>query len=392
MKKLWTALCLASALGVSGTTAQADEIKIGYVNTFSGPGAILGKHYRDAFELAVAELGGKMGGLDVKVEYGDDQLKPDIAKTVVERMVNRDDVDIVAGFNFSNVLLASLKTVTGAGKLLISSNAGPSNLAGEQCQPNFFSVGQQNDGASEALGQYLKAKNVGSVYALAPNYQAGRDMIAGLKRGLGKELVDEVYTQLTQTDFQPELSQIRATKPAAVFVFMPGSNGINFVKQWAQAGLNNEIPLYSVYSVDHTTLQAIGPSAEGTMGVSQYVEDLPFEANQSFVKKFVDRYGYYPSEYAASAYDTAMIINSAVVATKGNLKDVDALRAAVQKADFESVRGPNFKLGKNHMPIQNYYLRETVKKADGKLGFVTRETVAKNYQDHYSALCTNIKS
>lgn len=391
VKKLWIALCLASVLGATGTTAQADEIKIGYVNTFSGPGAILGKHYRDAFELAVEELGGKMAGLDVKVEYGDDQLKPEIAKQVVERMVERDDVDIVAGFNFSNVLLASLKTVTDANKLLISSNAGPSNLAGEQCQPNFFSVGQQNDGASEALGRYLKEQNVESVYALAPNYQAGRDMIAGLKRGFGKELMDEVYTQLSQTDFQPELSQIRAAKPAAVFVFMPGGNGINFVKQWAQAGLTSEIPLYSVYSVDHTTLQAIGPSAVGTLGVSQYVEDLPFETNQKFVKKFVDRYGYYPSEYAASAYDTAMLINSAVVATQGKLDDVDALRAAVQKADFASVRGPGFKLGKNHMPIQNYYLRETVKKEDGKLGFVTRGTVAENYVDHYGAQCTHIK-
>ncbi len=182
VKKLWVTLCLASALGASGTTALADEIKIGYVNTFSGPGAILGKHYRDAFELAVDELGGKMAGLDVKVEYGDDQLKPEIAKTVVERMVERDDVDIVAGFNFSNVLLASLKTVTDADKLLISSNAGPSNLAGEQCQPNFFSVGQQNDGASEALGRYLKEQNVESVYALAPNYQAGRGLCVHARR------------------------------------------------------------------------------------------------------------------------------------------------------------------------------------------------------------------
>ncbi|CAM5475693.1 ABC transporter substrate-binding protein [Eoetvoesiella caeni] len=391
MRQKWIALCFASALAAFGSTANANEIKIGYVNTFSGSGAILGKHYRDAFELAVNELGGKMGGLDVKIIYGDDQLKPDVAKTVVERLVEHDKVDIVAGFNFSNVLLASLGTVAGADKLLISSNAGPSNLAGEQCNPNFFSVGQQNDGASEALGRYLKEQNVASVYAIAPNYQAGRDMIAGLKRGFGKELADEVYTQLSQTDFQAELSQIQAANPAAVFAFMPGGNGINFVKQWAQAGLIGKIPLYSVYSVDHTTLSAIGPSAEGTLGVSQYVEDLPFEANQQFVKKFVDRYNYYPSEYAASAYDTAMLINSAVVATNGKLDDTNALRAAVQEADFKSVRGPDFKLGHNHMPIQNYYLRETVKRKDGKLGFVTRETVAKDYKDHYGAQCTNIK-
>lgn len=333
-----------------------------------------------------------MAGLDVKVEYGDDQLKPDVAKLVVERLVQRDDVDIVAGFNFSNVLLASLPAVTGAGKLLISSNAGPSNLAGEQCDPNFFSAGHSNDGASEALGRYLKEQNVEAVYAIVPNYQAGRDMITGFKRGFGKDFAEEVYTQLSQVDFQAELSQIQMENPPAVFAFMPGGNGVNFVKQWAQAGLSGKIPLYSVYSVDHTTLPAIGSSAEGTLGVSQYVEDLPFEANQKFVKNFVDRYGYYPSEYAASSYDTAMLINSAVVAVNGKLDDLDALRAAVKKAEFESVRGPDFKFGPNHIPIQNYYLRETVKKEDGTLGFITRETVVSQYQDAYASLCTNIKN
>lgn len=391
MSKRWFALCLAPVLLSASALATAAEIKIGYVNTFTGPSAVLGKHYKDGFELALDELGRKMAGLDVVVEYGDDQLKPEIAKTVVERLVNRDKVDIVAGFNFSNVLLASLKPVTDAGKILVSSNPGPSIIAGENCNPNYFNVGQQNDGASEALGRYLKEQNIESVYALAPNYQAGRDMIAGLKRGFGKDLMDEVYTQLSQADFQPELSQIRAAKPGAVFVFMPGANGINFVKQWAQAGLNEEIPLYSVYSIDHSTLQAIGPSAVGTLGVSQYVEDLPFEANQKFVKDFVERYGYYPSEYAASAYDTAMVINSAVTTTNGKVDDVDALRAALETAKFDSVRGPDFKFGANHMPVQNYYLRETIKRDDGNLGFKTREKVASSYVDPYVGSCKNIK-
>lgn len=394
-KQMLSAAWLLAACGLCGQAAVADEaapneIKIGYVNTFSGPSGVLGKQYRDGFDLALDELGGKMGKLKVVVEYGDDQLKPDISKSVVERMVHRDKVDLVAGFNFSNVLLASIDTVTGAGKLLVGSNPGPSMLAGEQCQPNFFNAGQQNDGASETLGRYLKEQKVKSVYVLAPNYQAGRDMVTGFKRGFGGNLAGEVYTQLAQTDFSTELSQVRAANPAAVFVFMPGGNAINFVKQWAQAGMTGKIPLYSVYTVDHSTLKAIGGAAVGTLGVSQYVEDLPNPANQKFVAAFVKRNGYLPSEYAAAAYDTAMLINSAVVQTGGKIHDIEAMRAALKKADFQSVRG-SFRFNTNQMPIQNYYLRETVKLPDGILGFATRETVAKDYADHYAAACKAIK-
>jgi len=391
MKNRFRVAGLAAALIVAGSAHAADEIKIGYVNTFSGPGGVLGKQYREAFDLAIEQLGGKMGNLAVKVEYGDDQLKPDIAKSVVERMIDRDKVDIVAGFNFSNVLLASLDTVVKADKLLISSNPGPSVLAGEQCNPNYFNVGQQNDGAAESLGRYLKEQKASSVYVLAPNYQAGKDMIAGFKRGYGAEPVGEVYTQLAQVDFATELSQVRAANPAAVFVFMPGGNAINFVKQWAQAGLSGKIPLYSVYTVDHSTLKAIGRAATGTLGVSQYVEDLPNPRNRQFVEAFVKRYGYQPSEYAAGAYDTAMLINSAVVATGGKIDDLAAMRRALKAAKFESVRG-NFRFNDNHMPIQNYYLRETVKLPDGSLGFQTRQTVASDYADHYASQCKAIKS
>ena len=330
-----------------------------------------------------------MGGVPVQLIYGDDQLKPDIAKSVVERLIERDKVDLVAGFNFSNTLLAALDTATAANKIVISSNAGPSELAGERCSPLFFSVGHQNDGASESLGRYLKGRKVANVYALAPNYQAGKDMIAGFKRGFSGPMTGEVYTQLTQTDYAAELSQIRVANPAAVFVFMPGGNAINFVKQWAQAGLTS-IPLYSVYTVDHASLKPIGMAALGTLGVAQYVEDLPNAVNKKFVADFTKRNGYPPSEYSAQAYDTAMLINSAVVATKGEISDTKAFGDALMQAKFQSVRG-DFKFNRNHMPIQNYYLRETVKLPDGSLGFVTKETVTTAYQDFYVGRCTAIK-
>jgi len=390
MKRSARLFALAIAMLAALPAMAADKvIKIGYVNTFSGPAGVLGKQYRDAVDLAMEQLGGKMGGIPVQVIYGDDQLKPDIAKSVVERFIERDKVDLVAGFNFSNTLLAALDTATAANKIVISSNAGPSELAGERCSPLFFSVGHQNDGASESLGRYLKGRKIANVYALAPNYQAGKDMIAGFKRGFSGPMTGEVYTQLTQTDYAAELSQIRAANPAAVFVFMPGGNAINFVKQWAQAGLGS-IPLYSVYTVDHASLKPIGNAALGTLGVAQYVEDLPNAANRKFVADFTKRNGYPPSEYAAQAFDTAMLINSAVIATKGEVSDTKAFGEALMQAKFESVRG-NFKFNRNHMPIQNYYLRETVKLPDGSLGFVTKETVTTAYQDFYAGRCTAIK-
>lgn len=388
-KKLMVALS-AAAMAVSAAAVQAEDIKIGYVNTFSGPSGVLGKHYRDAFDLAIEELGGKMAGKTVVVEYADDQLKPDISKSVVERLIERDEVDLIAGFNFSNVILAAMDTVVKDNDmLLIGSNPGPSILAGEQCHPNFFNIGQQNDGASEALGRYLTREKVPTAYAIAPNYQAGRDMIGGFKHGYDGEVVGEMFTQMGQTDFSTEISQIRAARPAAVFAFMPGGNGINFVKQWAQAGMIGRIPLYSVYTVDHSTLPAIGEAAVGTMGVSQYVEDLDNPTNKAFVEAFVKRNGYKPSEYAAEGYDTAMLINSAVVAVDGNVDDKEGMRKALKKADFKSVRG-DISFNTNQMPIQNYYLREAVKLPDGTLGFVTKEVAVEAYKDRYAGQCKNI--
>jgi branched-chain amino acid transport system substrate-binding protein len=377
----------ALAAGFAATPAlAADKIKVGYVNTFTGPGGILGKHYRDAFDLALGQLGGKLGGLPAEVIYGDDQLKPDIAKSVVERMIERDKVDLLAGCNFSNTLLAAADVAFAAKTIVISSNAGPSLLAGAQCTPYFFAAGHHNDGAAESMGRYLQEQNLDNVFSLAPNYQAGKDMLAGFKRGFKGRIVSETYTQLTQNDFSAELSQIRSANPAAVFTFMPGGNGINFVKQWSQAGLIGRIPLYSVYTVDHVTLGAIGEAAVGTLTVAHWTEDLPNPENVKFVANFVAKYNYMPSMYAAKAFDTAMLIDSAVRAVHGKIEDKESMIAALRKADFKSVRG-SFRFNTNQFAIQDYFLRETVKQPDGKLGFVTRATVVKGYVDPNAADC-----
>lgn len=369
-----------------GPAHSADKVKIGYVNTFTGPGGVFGKHYRDGFELALDHLGRKMGPLPVEVIYGDDQLKPDVSKSVVARMVERDKIDFLAGFNFSNVLLSALDTAINAKVIVVGANAGPSELAGPKCNPYFFGAGHQNDGAAEAMGRYLKQKRIDNVFIVAPNYQAGRDMLEGFKRGYSGKIVSETYTQAIQNDYAAELSQIRAARPAAVFAFMPGSNGINFIKQWFQAGLMGQIPLYSVYTVDGVTAPAIGESVVGALGANEWATDFPSAESKKFVADFETKFGYTPSIYAAKSYDTAMLIASAVRAVDGRIEDRNAVIDALRRADFKSLRG-NFKFNHNQFVIQDYYLIEAIKLPDGKVGLATREKIVSGYTDPYANQC-----
>jgi branched-chain amino acid transport system substrate-binding protein len=385
-----TILHLLSALtlfAAATAVAQApDRIRVGFINTFSGPGGAFGNHHRDGFNLALERLGGKLGGVPADVVYYDDQLKADMGSQGAEQLLSKDRAQILAGFNFSNVLMAAIGPAQQRNALVVSSNAGPAPLAGAQCDPSFFAVGHQNDGAAEAMGMHLQKQGVQNVYLIAPNYQAGKDMLAGFKRHYKGKIVNEVYTNLTQQDYAAELAAIRASKPGAVFAFMPGGNGMSFLRQWSQAGLAGQIPFYSVYTVDHVTLKAIGDVALGLLGASQWVEDLPNEANREFIQAFVKKYGYMPAEYAAQSYDTAVLLDSALRAVGGNIQDRPALVAALRKANFKSVRG-EFRFNTNHFPIQAYYLREVVRKPDGSLGFVTRETIVKEHRDAYAAQC-----
>lgn len=379
-------LGLLAASIAPGTAGAQERVKIGVVNTFSGPSGVIGQQFKDAFDLALEHLGGKFGGLPAEVVYGDDQLKPDVGRSVVERMIERDRVDLITGFTFTNTLLAAVNVAVDAKKVLISANAGPTNLAGKECNKYFFGFGHQSDGASEAMGKYLQDKNIDSMMMLAPNYQAGREVIAAVKRTYQGKVAGEIYTQTIQNDFAAELSQIRAAAPKAVFVFLPGANGINFMKQWAQSGLGASIPLYSVYTVDHVTLPAIGESAIGALAASEWIEDNASPASKKFVADFVKKYNYKPSTYAAKAYDTALFIDAGVKAAGRKIKDTDAFINALEKATFSSVRG-NIRLNTNHFVVQGYDLTELQKLPDGSLGFVTKAPIIDAYVDPYAASC-----
>jgi branched-chain amino acid transport system substrate-binding protein len=382
-------LLLGSALlAVAAVPASAqNEVKIGFVTTFSGPTAVVGNDMRDAFELALDHLGRKMAGRNVTMVYEDDGLKAEQGKQKTDKLIQSDRVDFLTGYMMSHILLASIKSAIDSETFLVSANAGPSQIAGEFCSPWFFSASWQGDQVPQAVGEYMNQKGVKTAYLLAPNYAAGKDVLAGLKANFKGQIVGEDYTKWPdQLDFSVELSKARAAKPDAVFAFYPGAAGIQFLTQYSQAGLRGQIPLYTSFIVDALSLPRLNDLALNVPGAQHWVIDLPNEANKTFVADFRRKYGRNPSFYAAQAYDSAMLIDSAVRAVGGDLSKKAAMRDAMRKANYASVRGP-YKYGNNHFPIQNFYLQEAVKDDTGTLTLKTTALALKDHQDRYHGLC-----
>jgi branched-chain amino acid transport system substrate-binding protein len=386
MKKLLMGTVALVALGAVPAAAQ-QSVKIGFVSTFSGPTAVIGNDMRNSFELALDHLGRKMGGKPVEVIYEDDQQKPEVGVQKTQKLVESDKVDFVIGYIWSNVLLASLKPVVDSQTFLISANAGPSQIAGEQCSPFFFSTSWQNDQTPQAMGTYMTQKGVKTAFLIGPNYAAGKDMLTGVRTTFKGQVIGEELTKWPdQLDFSTELSKVRAAKPEAVFVFYPGAAGVQFLTQYAQSGLKGQIPLYTAFTIDAITLPLQKDLALGVPGAQQWVNDLPNDANKKFVADFRAKHKNYPSFYGAQSYDAANFANSAVVAVNGDLSKKDAMRAEMRKANYASVRGP-YKYGNNQFPIQNFYLQDVVKDAEGNFTLKTVTTIVKDSQDQFHQQC-----
>src|SRR3954463_117686 len=380
-------LLAAAAVILAGTGAQGQEkLKIGIIATLSGPPAVLGQQLRNGFNLAVKDLNGKLGGRDVEVIVADDELKPDLAVNKVKALVDRDKVDFVVGPIFSNILIAMMKPITESGTILISPNAGTSNFAGKECNPNFFVTSYQNDQNAEAMGKYAQDTGVKKAFLMAPNYQAGRDELSGFKHNFKGEVADEVYVPLNQLDYSAEISRIAAAAPDAIFVFLPGGMGVNFVKQFRQAGLADKIKFLSAFTVDESTLPAQQDAALGFFGGANWAPNLDNPQNKAFEAAYEKEYNAVPGSYAFQAYDAALLIDSALKATGGKTDNKDALRAAIRKADFKSLRGA-FKFNTNHYPIQDFYLVKVAKRGDGKFQTEIVQKVFENYSDPHVKDC-----
>ena len=382
---LFATSALMTGAAATGAEAQDRKVKIGLIYTLSGPAAVLGEQARDGFLLAAEKLGNKFGGLDAEIIVEDDEQKPDVGVTKVKRMLQRDQVDFVIGPIFSNVLGAIVKPVTGADTFMISTNAGTSNLAGKDCNANLFVTSYQNDQIHEVSGKYAETQGYKRVVLIAPNYQAGKDALAGFKHSYKGEAVLETYVPLGQLDYSAELVQIAAAKPDAVYAFLPGGMGVNFVKQYRQAGLET-IPFLSAFTVDETTLSAQRDAALGFMAGSNWAPDLDTPEAKAFVAAYEKKFNRVPATFAVQAYDAAMMIDAALKKTGGDLKDKNALRAALKTASFTSPRG-KFRFGDNHFPIQDFYLTKVVKRADGQFATSYVKTIFTDYKDNYAAEC-----
>ncbi|WP_230530849.1 ABC transporter substrate-binding protein [Microvirga roseola] len=387
MKLTVKTLGLAAAFSIAAVPALAQEkVKVGLLLTLSGPSAVLGQHARDGFQLALKDLGNKLGGREVELIVVDDELKPDVAVQKAKGLVERDQVDFVVGPIFSNVAVATHKPITDSKTFYISPNAGPSNLAGKSCDPYFFATSYQNDQNHEVLGKVAENRGYKRVYLLAPNYQAGKDALSGFKRHYKGEIVEESYVPLNTLDFQSELANIAALQPDAIFTFMPGGMGVNLVKQYRAAGLADRVPFLSAFTVDESTLPAQQDAALGMFGGSNWAPNLDTPQNKKFVQDYVSAYNSVPASYAMHAYDAALLIDSALKATGGKTDDKEALRAALKKADFKSLRG-DFKFGANNFPVQDFYLVKVGKRDDGKFQTEIVEKVFDDYADAYAKEC-----
>lgn len=380
-------LATAAVLCAATLTAQAQTpLKIGFMAELSGPQGALGQDQYDAFMLVVQGNGGKLGGIPVEILREDSQLKPEVAVQIVDKLIERDKVPIITGVTFSNVMMAIHKKVTDKEVFLISSNAGPSPIAGAQCSPFFFTTSWQNDQQAEVVGQYATDKGYKRVIALAPNYQGGKDNIAGFKRYYKTPLVNEIYTSLQQQDYSAELAQVQAASPDAVFVFYPGGLGVNFVKQYTQSGLKSKVPLLNASTTDGINLPAQGDAALGVLSGTFWGPDFNNPTNKKFVADFEAKYKRIPSQYAAQAYDSALLIDSALAKVKGNVADKKAFMAALKAADFKSLRG-NFKYNTNNFPIQDLHVFEAVKDSQGRMTLKTVATPLKADKDSYFDKC-----
>jgi branched-chain amino acid transport system substrate-binding protein len=377
---------LAALLLAVAPVQAADRVKVGMVTTLSGPAAVDGEDIRDAFQLFLKLNGGRLGGLPAELVIGDDAANAETGKQVVDRLLKRDRVDLMTGIIFSSVLLPAWSTIAESNTFYVSPNTGPQELAGERCSPFFFSTAWQNEEPPAAMGQHVQERGYKYVVGLAPGYVGGRETLAGFKRTF-KGRFEEIYSRMGQVDYAAEISQIRTLKPDALFVFLPGGMGINFLKQYSASGLSRDTQLFVPgFTADEDTLRGTGDTLLGVINSSEWAHDMDNAANQRFVSAFQKAYNRLPSMYAAQSYDAAQLYDAAIRDAKGKIEDKDALRTALRAAKFSSVRG-SFRFNKNHMPIQDYYLRVVIRDAQGRVTNRLLNRIYADRADSFAAAC-----
>ena len=390
MKKFLKAGVLSAAVlmmfSVNQVLAQA-KLKIGFISAQSGPLNVLGLEQKRGFEIAMDHLGGKFGQTPIEVVMADSKGNPSATVQEISRLIDKEKVDLIVGLSASNELVAGVKPIVDAKIFFVGMNGGVAVNAGEQCNPYYFNASFQNAQLTTGMGAFMTKQGVKKLYLIGADFEAGYEHTDAAKTGFKGEIVAQQFTPLTQLDFAADIAKIRASGADGVFAFYPGGLGIAFMRQWAQAGLTGKIPVFSnIALTEPTAFQAQGKSVLGTYVSAVYFAGIDNPVNKRFVQDFKTKFGRDPASFAGLAYDAMMLVDSAVKEVKGNVKDQTAFRAALKKANFQSVRG-SFAFSSNNHPIQNTYLTVVDERSDGSLFLKATAVIAEKAADSFVSKC-----
>ena len=368
------AAALAGPIASLSAHAQTAKLKVGLMLPATGTFAALGTAIENGFRLYVAEQGGKLGGREIEYFKVDDESEPSKATDNVNKLIKRDNVDVIIGSVHSGVAMAMAKVAKDTGTLLIVPNAGAGAVTGPMCAPNIFRSSFSNWQPGYATGEAMVKRGHKRVVTITWKYAAGDEMVGGFKEAFekaGGQIVKELNLPFPNVEFQALLTDIAAAKPDAVFAFFAGGGAVKFVKDYAAAGLKKNIPLYGTGFLTDGTLEAQGVDAEGIFTALHYADSLGTARDTKFRLDYVKAYKLQPDVYAMQGYDAAQMLGVGLGAVKGDVTKKAEFSAALEKAKIDSPRGA-FTISKSHNPVQDMYLRQVVGKENRVVGIASK--------------------
>ena len=371
---LSSALVAAALLSMTTGAMAQDKLKVGFMLPYTGTYAALGVAIENGFRQYVDEQGGKLGGRVVEYVKVDDESDPSKAADNANKLVKRDNVDVMVGTVHSGVAMAMAKVAKDNNTLLIVPNAGADAITGPLCAPNIFRSSFSNWQTGYAMGKVAAERKIKTAATITWKYAAGDESVRGFKEGFeagGGKVLKEMNLPFPGVEFQALLTEVSSIKPDAVYTFFAGGGAVKFVKDWAAAGLGNSVKLIGSGFLTDGTLEAQGDAAKGLLTTLHYADDLNNPKDKAFRLQYAKTYKLQPDVYAVQGYDAAQLLGAGMVAVKGDVKNRDGLVKAMESARIDSPRGP-FTLSKAHNPVQDFYLREVTGKVNKNIGIAVK--------------------
>ena len=371
---LCAAIAAFTAAVALDAQSQAPKLKVGLMLPYSGTYAALGTAIENGFKLYIAEQGGKVGGREIEYFKVDDESDPAKATDNANKLVKRDNVDVIIGTVHSGVAMAMAKVAKDNGTLLIIPNAGAVAVTGPMCAEGIFRSSFSNWQPGYAMGEVAAKKGLKKAVTITWKYAAGDESAGGFKEAFekgGGQVVKELSLPFPNVEFQPLLTEIASIKPDVVYTFFAGGGAVKFVKDYAAAGLKKTIPLYGAGFITDGTLEAQGADADGLLTTLHYGDGLDTPRDKAFRASYDKAYKMQPDVYAVQGYDAAQMLAIGLNAAQGDVGRKAEIAKAITAAKIDSPRGP-FTIGASHNPVQDMYLRQVIGKENKVIGIATK--------------------